>query len=137
MIPSDKGGKRQRPIGNDSKGQRRRRRVRCINDPLLGYSIGLVARVHKFAYKSHRSSSEVTARINFALAATRTAPVRGEQHEDERHAPDLAHVRTSTPARRGVTRKLKEVEIALGISGPPLSGLIDHDLRSRSIRRAA
>lgn len=44
--------------------------ARCINDALLGYSIGLVARVHKFVYKSHRSSSEVTTRINFALAAT-------------------------------------------------------------------
>ena len=67
--------------------------ARCINDALLGYSIGLVARVHKFVYKSHRSSSEVTARINFALAATPRSPMRPKQQEDERHVPQSARAR--------------------------------------------
>lgn len=78
--------------------------ARCINDALLGYSIGLVARVHKFVYKSHRSSSEVTARINFALAATPRSPMRPKQQEDERHVPQSArarrtHERTKTLSR--------------------------------------
>lgn len=50
--------------------------ARCINDALLGCSIGLAERVHKFVYKSHRSSREVTARINFALAARTRDPSR-------------------------------------------------------------
>lgn len=76
--------------------------ARCINDALLGYSIGLVARVHKFVYKSHRSSSEVTARINFALAATPAAPMRaGATGRRTTRARTCAPVRTKTfPAER-------------------------------------
>lgn len=67
--------------------------ARCINDALLGYSIGLVARVHKFVYKSHRSSSEVTARINFALAATPLSDAPEATGRRTTRAPKCARAR--------------------------------------------
>lgn len=105
MIHCDTSGEGSSPL---ARAQRRggESGARCINDALLGYSIGLAARVHKFVYKSHRSPSEVTARINFALAATPTASMHAEQQEDERHVPEPTRVTTKTFPRNVLVRKL-------------------------------
>lgn len=78
--------------------------ARCINDALLGYSIGLVARVHKFVYKSHRSSSEVTARINFALAATPLSYAPGATGRRTTRAPKCARARKHERTKKTLSR---------------------------------